>query len=207
MTTFNDPLESIIGDEIRVKLLRVFVLNQDTLYIAKDFVKTLRRREPTIKETLRWLERDGILKKKKLSKAERQERGVRETVGYGFNKRYVHQEFLERIIRDSMPTEKDLLAKKLTTLPGVQCVITVNMFVNKTLTNPDILIVSSENSDLIVKQIIQSAERVIGKELKYSFLTENDFIHRMQIQDKFVTDIFDSEYKIHLDRLGVFKGS
>ena len=205
MTVGNDPLESIVGDELRVKLLRVFVLNKDAIYIAKDFVKTLRRREQTIKETLRWLERDNLIKKKKLSKTERQERGVRETIGYGFNKRYTHREFLEHIIKDSMPSEQDLLAKKLAGVQGVQCVVTIDMFVDKTAQHPDVVIISSEKSDIVIKQLIRSAEQTIGKELQYSLLTMNDFVHRMQIQDKFIADILESEYQIHLDRPGFFE--
>ena len=42
MTSVKDPLESIIGDDIRGRMLRLFVLNADTIYTAKQFTRAIR---------------------------------------------------------------------------------------------------------------------------------------------------------------------
>ena len=203
MSDQQDPLYSIIGDTVRVKLLRVFVLNKDSLYVAKDFTKTLRKREQSIKESLRWLEQDGIIMKKKLPVAERKSKGVRELKGYGFNKRYPHREFLDMLIRESLPTEKDVLAKKIVRVPGVRCVITTDVFVEKRGRCVDLMVASVENNDLYLQNMVQLAEQSIGRELRCVFLTVNDLLHRIHTNDRFIRNILEERHTVHLDKVGL----
>lgn len=203
MSDQQDPLYSIIGDVIRVKLLRIFVLNKDSLYVVKDFTKTLRKREPSIKESLRWLEQDGIVVKKKLSASERRSRGVRELKGYGFNKRYAYRDFLDMLIRESLPTEKDVLAKKIVRVPGVRCVVTTDVFVEKRNGCVDLMVASVEDNELHLQNMVQSAERSIGRELRCVFLTVNDLLHRIQTNDRFIRSILEEKHTVHLDKIGL----
>lgn len=198
-----DPLYSIIGDSIRVKMLRVFVMNKDSLYVVKDFTKTLRKQEQPIKDSLRWLEQDGIIVKKKLSVAERKSRDLRELKGYGFNKRYPHREFLDKVIRESLPTEKDVLAKKIVRVPGVRCVITTDVFVEKRGGCVDLMVASTEDNDLHLQNMVQLAERSIGRELRCAFLTVNDLLHRIRTNDRFIRSILEEKHTVHLDRVGL----
>ena len=200
-----DPLESIIGDAVRVRMLRLFVLNPEMIYTPKEFAKILRKNEPVVRSTLRTLERDGIVKKKKIPSARRKHEGVRETVGYGFNRRYAHQGFLEQIIRESMPTEKDVLAKNIARVPGVQCIITVDVFTDKSDDQVDLIVASSRQNEKMLRQLIQKAESTIGRELRCAFLTTNDLMHRIQTNDKFIRDVLDDRHRVHIDRAGILK--
>ena len=205
MPAQKDPLCSIVGDETRVKMMRLFALNKEVLYTARNFIKTLRKQESTIRGILRNLEREGIVKKKKFSQKERRERGIRESVGYGFNKRYPHQAFLDEIVVKSMPSEKDILAKKIGRITGVRCIITTDMFAEAPSSSVDIIIASAEDNEQIVRELVRDAEREIGRELQYVFLSVNDLLHRMQTNDKFLRDMLDGGCQIHLDKLGLFK--
>lgn len=204
MDTSNDPLCSIVGDEVRVKLLRLFVLNNDTIYLPRDFVKALCKQERYIKESLKLLERDGILKKKKIPQAERRSRDIKELNGYAFNKRYAHRVFLERVITESVPTEKDALAQRISRVPGVQCVVTTGLFFDGPRSGIDLVVASSEDNELLLKDLVRKAERAVGRELRCAFLSVNDLLYRVQVNDKFIRDILDTEYEVHMDKLGVF---
>ncbi|MDE0243311.1 MAG: hypothetical protein OYG31_01185 [Candidatus Kaiserbacteria bacterium] len=201
-----DPLISIMGCEVRAKLVRVFSLNKDTVYIAKDFVKTLRKRDAVIKTVLRNLERDGIVKKKKVPAAERRSKGIRETMGYGYNKRYPHRVFLDTVVEESVPTEQEVLAKKITQVPGVQCVVTTDVYVDRPDTVADIIIASSEDNEDNLKDLIRDAEKIIGRELRCVFLTINELLYRAQTNDRFIRDTLDSSHQVHVDKTGVFVG-
>ncbi len=203
MNDQQDPLYSIIGDMTRVKMLRIFTLNKDSLYVASDFTKALRKREQSIKESLRWLEQDGIIVKKKLPVAERKSKGIRELKGHGFNKRYAHREFLDMLIRESLPTEKDVLAKKIVRVPGVRCVVTTDVFVEKRGGCVDLMVASAENNESHLQDMVQSAERSIGRELRCVFLTVNDLLHRIHTNDRFIRSILEEKHTIHLDKIGL----
>ena len=203
MNSKRDPLCSIIGDVVRVKLLRVFTLNKDSLYVAKDFTKTLRKREQSVKEVLQWLEEDGIITKKKLPAVERKRKGARELKGYSFNKRYPHRDFLDMVVKESLPTEKDVLAQRITRVPGVRCVVTTDMFVEKRGKLVDIMVASTEDNELDLQSIVQEAERSIGRELRCAFLTVNDLLHRIRTNDRFIRDILEEKHRVHLDTVGL----
>lgn len=201
-----DPLISVLGCEVRAKLVRVFSLNKDAIYIAKDFVKTLRKRDALVRGVLRNLERDGIVKKKKIPAAERRSKNLRESVGYGYNKRYPHRVFLDTIVEASMPTEQEVLAKKITQVPGVQCVVTTDVYVDRPDTVADIIIASSEDNEENLKELIRDAEKTIGRELRCIFLTINELLYRAQTNDRFIRDTLDSSHQVHVDKTGVFVG-
>ena len=203
MKNQQDPLYSIIGDEIRVKLLRVFALNKDSLYVAKDFTKTLRKKVDSVKKVLRHLEKDSIIKKKKISATERKERDIKELKGYIFNKRYAHQEFLDKIIRESLPTEKEVLAQKIVRIPGVQYVVTTDVFIEKRNGYVDIIVASSKNNEADLRDMVQEAEKIIGRELRCVFLTVNDLLHRIRTKDRFIRDILEGNHTIHIDKIGL----
>ncbi|MCY4577188.1 MAG: hypothetical protein OXB96_02015 [Candidatus Kaiserbacteria bacterium] len=203
MNDRQDPLYSIIGDAVRAKLLRVFALNKDSLYVAKDFTKALRKREQSINDVLRWLEADGIITKKKLSASERKSKGVTALKGYGFNKRYPHQVFLDMLIRESLPTEKDVLAQKITRVSGVRCVITTDMFIEKRGDRVDIVVASMADNEADLQDMVQEAERSIGRELRCAFLTVNDLLHRIRTNDRFIRNILEGKHSIHLDKVGL----
>ena len=203
MTSVKDPLESIVGDDIRGRMLRLFVLNADTIYTAKQFTRAIRRNERLVREALRKLERDGIVKRKKIPQARRKSEGIREQVGYGFNKRYTHREFLEKIVRGSMPSEQDVLAKRITAVPGVECLVIADVFADKAPECVDVLIASSQNNEVVLQGIIRDAEKAIGRELCCAFLTVNNLVYRLQMNDKFVLDVLEGENHIYLDRPGI----
>ena len=204
MNTNSNPLNSIIGDETRAKLLRLFVLNKDFVYTTDDFSQTLKKKAEVLRAVLRNLERDGIIRKKKIVKAEQKSRGTSKTTGYGFNKRYTHRGFLEKMVRGSMPTEEDILAKKVVRVPGVQCVVVANVFVEKPKEYVDLIVASSEENEVELKTLVQDAERAVGRELRCVFLTVNDLLYRIRMNDRFIRAILEEgKYSVYLDRVGL----
>ena len=208
MSTNSDPLESIIGDEVRAKLLRLFILNKDFVYTVADFSKTLQKQDLVLRAALRHLERDNIIRKKKISKPNQKSRGVSKAVGYGFNKRYPHRDFLDSVVQGSMPTEKDVLAGKIARVSGVRCIVISNIFMEKPKDHVDLIVASSEDNEAEIKILVQKTEGIIGRELRCVFLTENDLLYRIRINDRFIRAILEEgKYTVHLDRVGLFKNT
>ena len=201
-----DPLISILGSEVRAKLVRVFSLNKDVVYTPKEFAKTLRKRELIVKNVLKKLEKDGIVKKKKIPASERRSRDIRDVTGYGYNKRYSHRAFLDMMVERSVPTEQEVLAKKITQVPGVECVVTTDVFVDKPDTLADIIVASSEDNERDLRGLIRETEQAIGRELRCVFLSLNELLYRAQTNDRFIRDTRDSTHHVHVDKTGVFAG-
>ena len=206
MSTNSDPLESIIGDEVRAKLLRLFILNKDFIYTIADFSGALQKQDLVLRAALRRLERDSIIRKKKISKPHQKNRGISRAVGYGFNKRYSHRDFLDSVVQGSIPTEKDILAGKIARVSGVRCVVISNIFMEKPRNHVDLIVASSEDNETEIKDLVQKTEEIIGRELRCVFLTENDLLYRVRMNDRFIRAILEEgKHTVYLDRVGLFK--
>lgn len=198
-----DPLVSIIGDGVRVSVLRACVLNPDMIYTEKDFVKSLRRHLPGVRASLKKMERDGLLIKKKISERDRKKRAIKEKTGYALNRRYRHLAFLREVIESSLPNEKDMLVRKIARVPGVKFVLTADIHKDKGGRGVDIVVASANGNFVVVEQVIRNAEKEMGRELLCSLMSVNDLAFRIQTNDRFLSDILSSEHTVHIDRMGL----
>ena len=204
MSVHKDPLVSIIGDELRARLLRVFVFENERIFIPKEMQKIIKKSLADVQSELKYLEKDGIIIKKKLTKSQKEEKECRESSGYVYNLKYSHRDFLEKIVKESTPSETEVLIKKITKIPGVCILITTGIFNNKKKSDVDMVIASNKENEKLLRDKIQEVEKEIGRELKCSLLSVNDFVFRMQTRDKFLREIFDGDYMVCLDKVGIF---
>lgn len=205
MKNQDNPLVSIIGDEQRVSLLRLFALNPEVTHAPQEIAKALKKPLPKVKDTLKKLEKDKIVIKKKIPLSQQRERKLNASEGYAFNARYKHTDFLRDLLKATMPNERDLLVSKIGRVPGVKLVLTTDLFGGAGKKQADMLIASSERNTQLLEQIIREAERVIGREIQYVMLSPNDMVFRLQTNDKFLKDILALEYTLHIDRLGLLQ--
>lgn len=204
MKSKKDPLLSVLGNEIRSTLLRLFIFDKERIFTSKEIQKIIKKKITSIQSELKNLEKEGLVCKKKFTKAQKNERGSRESGGFVYNSRYIHRNFLESMVESSTPSERDLLAKKISRVPGIRILITTDIFNDNAKNDVDIVIASNKNNDILLQEKIQEVEREIGKELKCSLLSVNDFVFRVETRDKFLREVFDGEYIVHIDRIGIF---
>lgn len=196
-------LENIVGDELRVKLMRLFYFHIEQVFLVEEIAKAVRKNKPQITNVLKYLVEDGILIRKKKSVPNKSGKGKKEVSGYGFNKKYKHKEFLGKLLVETSPTGKELLINKLFKVPGVKVIISTGSIIGPSNAKVDLLVASEKEAEKELISIVRESEKILGKELKCSFLTPNDLAHRIQVNDKFIRDILDNEREVHLDRLGI----
>ena len=63
----NDPLVSIVGDPLRAKMLRLFVMHQINQFTVTEIASALRILPVKISKMLRTLVKEGIIKQKVIS--------------------------------------------------------------------------------------------------------------------------------------------
>ena len=206
-----DPLVSIIGDVIRAKLIRLFVLDTKTIYSSKELANILRTTFPKIRSTTSSLIKDEILIKatgKEKIEKNVEVRGKTKTKmvtkdfnGYKFNRYCPFKDILTEMILHTAPTEKDILIRKLSKIPQIKVLLTSGVFAKNPDSPTDILMVGDKIEEGPIKQYIKEAEYFLGRELRYSILNTNDFVHRVNINDAFIRSILDNKTFVYKDKL------
>ena len=205
MSTHNDPLISLLGDDLRVILLRLFVLNKEEIYIPKEISRTLKKPLSKVRSELNRLERENIVRKKKLSMIEKKEKETKSVNGYIFNKRYKHLQFLTNIIMRTMPSERDFVVKKISKVPGVKLILTTDIFSEKGVRGIEMVVGCTGEKNIVLEQVISDIERNMGRDLCCAIMSVNDIEFRLKTKDKFLSDILELNPTIYLDRLDLLR--
>jgi hypothetical protein len=197
-------LESFLGGQNKVRLWKVFVLNQNKDFVLKDLIRLTKIKHDTLIFELRDLMKLGIVKAGKKEK----------TLIYKTNRNFPLLAEITEMVLAVIPRSVDKILEKLNRLNRLKVVLLSGFFTaqlgkQKSLSNAtnahlDLLLVFEKIPDN-VEVIVLELEYSIGKELAYSALDQNDFKYRHSIGDKLIRDVLDFDHIIAMDKLSFFR--
>ncbi len=201
----NEILESFLGGQNKVKLWKVFLLNTNKDFYLKDLIKLTKIKKDTLILEIRDLMKLGLVKA-----------GKKENhIFYKTNTSFPLITEITEMMLSVVPRSADKIMEKLNTLSKLKTVLLSGFFTAPLgKEKPQFSISSSSNIDLLlvfekipanVENIISELEFVMGRELSYCALDQNDFKYRHSIGDKLIRDVLDFDHIIALDRLSFFK--
>ncbi|MDD5026472.1 MAG: hypothetical protein PHH13_03810 [Candidatus Peribacteraceae bacterium] len=167
-------LKSLFSSQTRVKLLSTFLLHQDEEYFIRELTRLLHEQINSIRRELENLRRIGLVKARHKNR-----------------KKYyrVDQEFplypeLRNIFAKEVQAESPIVAS-LKKLPGVDLVLLAGNFVG-TESKVDLLVVGDIKKEMIEALLLQDPNL---KNVKYSIFSQADFLYRLSLRDRFITEI------------------
>ena len=212
-----ETLAKIFGSDTKVRLMRLFLFNQETLYPIKDIVThskvslaeakkeinnlvsmgLIRQRESTADI----ISRPAVSSKKNLNKKTTQVKA--KTVGYILNQKFPYLEALKNLLITATLRADENLTKKFIKSGKLKLFLASGVFLQEWNTRVDLLIVGDELNMDNLSKAVASIEAEIGKELSYSAFDTEDFEYRVGIHDRLVRDILDSPHTVLIDKLGI----
>ena len=205
-----DELSKIIGTEARVKIMRLFLFNEDEAFAAEEVAQRSKVPAKIAQTEVRQLEKANFLIKRPttvqtMSKTTSGKTTVRskKATGYVLNTKMSLVEPLRNLLIDvGLITGKDLIKRfaktgriKLLTLAGV--------FVDSEDSLVDIMVVGDNIKKPKVETAIHDIEAEIGKELRYAIFETSEFRYRLEMFDKLVRNVFDYDHEILVDKLAL----
>ncbi len=197
-------LENFLGGQNKVKLWKVFLLNNTREFFLKDLIKLTKIKHDTLIVELRDLMRLGLIKAGKRDKV----------ITYKTNKAFPLLAEITEMILSVVPRSVDKILEKLNRLNRLKTVLLSGFFTSQlgseksfsssTNSKIDLLLVFEkipDNVDIIISEL----EYSIGKELSYSALDQTDFKYRHSIGDKLIRDVLDFDHIVAMDRLSFFR--
>lgn len=195
-----ETLAKLFGSETKVKILRLFLFNQDLSFDIEEVSERVKENTSKVRKEINNLEKISFLKKKVLSKSVNGHKKTKNT--YHLNKAFSYINSLYNLLINSKPLEQREIVRKISSLGSIKLIIVSGVFIQDSESRVDLLIVGDNLKNSSVENVVKNMEAEIGKELKYTFFSTDDFNYRLRMFDKLIRDILDYPHEKILNRLG-----
>ncbi len=189
-------LSKIFGSSVRVKLMRMFLVNKNKQFLFDEITKLLRTKKETLKKELNLLVKTGFIKPN----------GTGKKKTYELNKNFQYYAQFENLLLSPDESEIGTIKKKISSLGRVKLLVLSGAFTSiDPETDIDILIVGNFSNTRKLEKLISEIEADFGKELRYAHFSLADFRYRMDIYDKLLRNVFEYPHQILIDKINYFK--
>ena len=192
-TFFMDPLAKLFGSPARVKLLRLFLFNEETAFLATDAIFRARLTKEAGRKELNQLVSIGVVRKK----------AGKEGTGYIADRKFRHYEALKVFLRESTDVSDTEIVAALKKAGSVRLVVLSGLFTGAVESKVDLLIVGDRLEERPLGSAIRLLEAELGRELRYACFTSEQFKYRLGVYDRLLRDVFDYPNRVILDKIGL----
>jgi hypothetical protein len=201
-----EALEKLFGSSARVKTLKFFLFNTNEIFEKETISSRTKISSHVLQKELNLLEKIGLVKKKNYIKIKEDRYGRDskvKTKGYETVKESKLFIPLQNLLVKNSPMSSNSLVQRLGRHGRLKLVIAAGVFIQDPDSRVDLLIVGDEIKEGPLKNTVAVLESEIGKQLRYTVLTVQDFKYRLGVYDRLVRDILDYPHQIYLDKIGV----
>lgn len=189
-----DILGTLFSSESLVKVMRLFFLNQDTIFGNNEISCRSKVKTASLRQEISILSKIGFIKKKMIRKKE---------IGWQLNPSFPYLTSLKHLILDVAPISANNLMGKLKKTGVLKLVVISGIFIQNDDSRVDILIVGNGMRKNAVERALKDIESLVGKELEYAIFDTKEFLYRLGMYDKFVRDVLDYPHKKILNKLNI----
>lgn len=192
-----DILAKLFGGQARVRIMRLFILNNDNFDI-EEIISHSRVTRANVRKELNILKSLGFIKQKTITR-EGARGGKKKVTVWSLNPFFAYLEPIKEILVDPDLLVQDDLAKRFKQIGRIKLLIISGVFMGEEQTRADLLVVADKINKTSLNQVIKSLEAEIGKELTYVVFNSKELKYRLDMYDKLVCDILEEPHKKLID--------
>jgi hypothetical protein len=198
-------IEQLFGSKTRVKLLQLFYSNPNRSFYVREITRKIDEQINSVRRELANLLNVGLITNDTSNNK----------VYYEVNQKYEFYAPLQEIFGGGVvKSRKGPKAAKAIDLPlhddtsdlkalgNVEVAALMGQFTRDETAGVDVLIVGNINQNALNKYVTE-LERQEGKDLRYTVFSLEDFTYRLQIKDRFTSNVMRAKKQVLLDRPGI----
>lgn len=183
-------LEHLFSSRTRVKLLQLFLINEEKPYFIREMGRKIKEHVNSTRRELSNLEKVGLVKSY----------GQRRKKYYQVNKDFfLYPELKALIFKAQVLMEKNFL-KKINRVGRIKFLCLTGFFSGLEDTLTDILIVGSVNRRRL-KKLIKDFQDNFDHEIHYTIFSQKEFDYRSNLTDRFLYHILENKKIVVVDKL------
>jgi len=196
-------LEHLFGSKTRVKLMKIFINNQDKSYFIRELTRIIDTQINAVRREIDNLIQFGMIIE--LAENNNVKRPGLKRKYYTINKTFPLLNELTVLITKSMFLLDNPLDKELVQLGDIHYLSFLGRFINKPESSIDLFIVADNIDKNQLNKVIYEAEKRLGFDIRFTVLTLKDYQYRQDIADKFLSSVQSAPQQIIIDKITSIK--
>ncbi len=188
-----DALGKLFGSPARLKILRLFLFNQETMFVASEICERTGLGKDAVRVELKTLTATTLLRKRR----------KRVTVQYQVNQSFEYLPALTTFIRETTSVRPREIVAELRRSGALQIVALSGHFTGTSESQIDLLIVGDNLDERILARTVRALEAEFGREVRYASFSTEDFRYRFGVYDRLLRDVFDYPHRLLIDKIGL----
>jgi hypothetical protein len=191
----SELLESLFGSKERARLLRFFLQNPETMFEFSEIVKkNMLQRGKTKSELANLLKIKFIIKRVKKGRA-----------SYQINANFsFYPELKNLIVKSNVYPQCKSLAR-LSQIGNMKLAAISGVFLNYDKSKADMILVGDNISKARLKNLMNTLEAEIGKEISFVLMNMDEFKYRLNMLDKFVLEFLEGPHEEVINKISGLK--
>jgi len=195
---FMEILAKLFGGQARVRIMRLFLLNSESVFEIEDIISRSRVTKANVRKELNALSAMGFIKTKAITKEG--SRGAKKKVpAFFLNTAFRYLASIRDVLVDPSLLTEENLEDRFKQAGKIKLMIVSGVFIGEDESRVDLLIVGDKLKRNIIQQVVKGLEAEIGKELDYVVFDSEEFKYRLDMYDKLVCDILDLPHERLID--------
>jgi hypothetical protein len=186
-----NSLEELFGSKERWRLIKLFVLNDDVRYTAREVVNRNKMDGRKVSGIIRQFVKAGFLKEETIKKKKY----------YKIDKKFPFFDGLKQLVIRSNVYPQCASLGKIGRLGNVRLGLVSGVFSDNKAAKADLLIVGDHISNAKMNHLLNDLEIELGREINYSLMDLNEFKYRVDMFDKFILEFFEGPHEILVNKV------
>lgn len=189
-------LEYLFGSKTRLKLLQIFFREPDARFFVRELVRLSDTQINAVRRELAILSQVGII----VGEGNEEEDRKTRRKFYRLNPESLLFEELQALLVKSQLMGERAFVDQLKGLGNITFLLLSGRFVGEPELPTDILLVGSV-SDKSMKQLVKRFEKKLGFEIRYTLMSQPEFVERKRYVDRFLYELFEGKHEKVVDNL------
>jgi len=189
-----ETLSKLFGSEAKVKMMRLFLFNPETVFDVAEIIKRTNENPTKVRKEINLLEKTNLVRRHQTRAGKN---------GFTLNSQFMYLTPLQNFLINIEPLKPKEIVKRIGKLGAIKLLLVAGVFIQNPESRVDILIVGDHVKKAGLEHTIKTLESEIGKELRYSYFTTDDFNYRNGMCDKLTRDILDYPHRTLVNKLGI----
>ena len=194
-------LEHLFGSKTRLKLLQVFFYSPDKFFYVRELSRLVGIQLNAVRREIANLEKLGIIYPVSKEQIKEREIGTEKSKYYSVRIDSLLYNELKALLSKVKVMEEQEIITEITDKAGdLKIFLLSGVFTACKDATVDMLLVG-KIKPVTMKRLVKKCETILRQPLRYTIMTENEYIERKEIGDKFLYNIFEGEHVVVVDKI------
>jgi len=204
-----NELEKLLGSQEKVKLIRMFLANRDTLFQVEDIVKLAKLKSEKVRKELNNLIAANLIIKSKERMAKlpanskSKKLAIKEYTCYKLNPSFRFINSLTDLMFDFKNANTDVLYDRFKQIGRTKLFIVSGVFLGEDKSRADIMYVGEGIKKNVADKVISDLRAELGRELDVVIFDLEEFNYRYKMFDRFVRDLLAGNHVKIVNKLNI----